>query len=59
MACVYALQEASAQACVWLRRAIGMTNRYAQMARTDSDFDGIRATAEFEALMAQFDKKAD
>ena len=53
-ACVHALQNEVEQSCIWLRRAIDMDKKYVEMARTDTDFDPIRETAEFKALMEEF-----
>jgi hypothetical protein len=39
------------QACTWLRRAIQMSDEKMEMARTDSDFDSIRDTQEFQGLV--------
>ncbi len=50
-ACAYALQSDLEQACEWLHRAICMDAKYVEMARTDSDFDSIRNTEEFQALL--------
>jgi tetratricopeptide (TPR) repeat protein len=56
-ACAYALQNEVTQACVWLRKAIVMSDKYIGMAQTDTDFDAIRDTPEFQALMQEFGNK--
>jgi hypothetical protein len=52
-ACVFALQHDVGQACTWLRRAIQMSGEYVEMARTGTNFDSIRDTPEFQALLNQ------
>ena len=52
-ACVFALQHDVGQACTWLGRAIQMSSENIEMARTDTDFDSIRDTPEFQALLNQ------
>ena len=47
-ACAYALQGEVAEACYWLEKAIQMSAKYIEMARTDSDFDSIRDRLEFQ-----------
>jgi tetratricopeptide (TPR) repeat protein len=54
MTCLYALQNDVEQACTWLRKAIAMSKENAGMAQTESDFDAIRDTPEFKALMQEF-----
>ena len=50
-ACTYALQSQVEDACTWLQKAIARDEKYRQMARTDSDFDSIRAVPCFQALV--------
>ena len=52
-ACAFALQHDVGQACTWLRRAIQMSSENIERARTDTDFDSIRDTPEFQALLNQ------
>ena len=55
---LYALQNDVEQACTWLRKAIAMSDKNIGMAQTDSDFDTIRDTPEFQALMQEFGDKS-
>jgi tetratricopeptide (TPR) repeat protein len=50
-ACAYALLENPAQACRSLEQAITLNEKYREMAQTDSDFDPIRHTPTFQALV--------
>lgn len=51
-ACYYALQGDIEQALENLQNAINLSpDKYREMARTDSDFDGIREDERFEALI--------
>lgn len=53
-ACCYALQQNTSQAVACLRQAIRLSpNQYRQMAKTEADFDEIRAEASFVELMVQ------
>jgi tetratricopeptide (TPR) repeat protein len=58
VACLYSLQNDVQQACIWLRKAIAMSDEYVNMLQTDSDFDAIRDTPEFQALMQEFGNKS-
>ena len=51
LACSYALQGQVEKACDKLRSAIQMNQEYADSARTDPDFDSIRGSNEFQALL--------
>ncbi len=59
--CVYLLARSysglgeSGEACHWLRLAITMNKQYLEDCHTDSDFDAIRETDEFKALLAEFE----
>ena len=48
---LYALQQKTQDACEWLRRAIEMDIKHKNEAQNDNDFDLIRETSEFQALM--------
>jgi tetratricopeptide (TPR) repeat protein len=50
-ACAHALLNHPAEACAWLKKAIALDAKFRQMALTDSDFDPIRDTPCFQALM--------
>jgi tetratricopeptide (TPR) repeat protein len=52
-ACAYALMGKGDEACQWLKKAMALDEGYRQMARDDSDFDGIREEKAFKALMAE------
>jgi tetratricopeptide (TPR) repeat protein len=58
-ACAYGLQKNAEQACTWLRKAIAMSDEYIGKAQTDSDFDAIRNSPEFQALMQEFGNKSE
>ncbi len=51
MACVYAVQGQAKLALDWLARGIEMSERYREIARSDSDFASIRTHPEFVALV--------
>ncbi|BAZ70092.1 TPR repeat-containing protein [Fischerella sp. NIES-4106] len=50
-ACCYALQRNIEQAIEYLREAINLNPEYREMAKTDSDFDGIREDERFQELI--------
>jgi hypothetical protein len=50
-ACAHALLNHTAEACAWLEKAIALDVKHRQMALTDTDFDPIRATPCFQALL--------
>ena len=52
-ACAYALQGQTALACEWLRRALGIHRKYLELCRSDPDFDPIRQTPEFQAIVGE------
>jgi tetratricopeptide (TPR) repeat protein len=52
-ACVYALQENIDLAIENLKQAINLDSEYLEMAKTDTDFDKIRNTLSFQALIAE------
>ena len=54
-ACVYALQRKVDPACTWLRKAIQMDIVNLDKAYTDREFDLIRDTPEFQAVLKEFD----
>ena len=54
----YAALSQMTEACIWLRRAFERDGELVSEALTDADFDPIRETAEFKALMAEFEGKA-
>jgi len=56
-ACAYALQHQVKLACTWLKRAIEMDRKCLEDARNDTDFDPIRETLEFQALVSEFDNR--
>ena len=49
--CVYALMGDEAPACKWLKEAIARDKSSRESAREDPDFDCIRESACFQALM--------
>ncbi len=54
-ACAYALQGKVAEMLPPLRRALELDRyEYLALIATDSDFDGVRGEARFEALLAEF-----
>ncbi len=57
-ACIYALSLQLNNALTFLQKAIALdgTNKYIEMAKTDSDFDAIRDRPEFQALIAQYEE---
>jgi tetratricopeptide (TPR) repeat protein len=54
---VYALQSDAEQSCYWLRKALKLSNQWLDVARTNSDFDSIRDTPEFQALLQEFEDR--
>ena len=50
-ACIYALKEEIKLALKYLEKAIKLNPKYLQMAKTDSDFDLIRDSQEFQTLI--------
>ncbi|MEW5873064.1 MAG: tetratricopeptide repeat protein, partial [Chloroflexota bacterium] len=56
-ACAYALMNDVPQACRWLRLAIQMDGETLDLARTDADFDAIRNTPEFQAVLSSHASK--
>jgi hypothetical protein len=52
-ACAHSLMRNVPGACEWLGKAIALDEEYRQMARGDSDFDGIRETEEFRSLIEE------
>jgi len=50
-ACCYALQDNRESAIASLQRAIELDKSYREMAKTDTDFDGIRDSEQFQALI--------
>jgi tetratricopeptide (TPR) repeat protein len=53
----YAAVSQITEACTWLRRAFERNVEWVREARIDADLDPIRETAEFKALMAEFEGK--
>jgi tetratricopeptide (TPR) repeat protein len=51
LACAYALQEQSGEACRWLEKAIALDEKYCAMAREDEDFEAIRGAGCFRGLV--------
>jgi tetratricopeptide (TPR) repeat protein len=51
--CAYALMQDPAQACEWLEKAIALDATNRQDARKDTEFDGIRQDARFQALLGE------
>jgi tetratricopeptide (TPR) repeat protein len=58
-ACAYGLQGNVEQGCLWLRKAIAISDENFGAAQTDPDFDAIRDTPEFQALMQEFGNKSE
>lgn len=50
-ACAAALSADAEQACVWLSRAVGLRERYREMALRDADFAAIRDHPGFRAIV--------
>jgi len=53
IACVYAVQGKVDEAVHWLGKAIKAHPEFRRQARSDKDFDNIRNSAKFAALMAE------
>ncbi|MFN2286651.1 MAG: tetratricopeptide repeat protein [Anaerolineae bacterium] len=51
IACAHALQNHTAEACVWLEKAITLDASWRDDARTDADFDAIRDAPCLQALL--------
>lgn len=58
-ACIYSLSSQLDNAITSLKKALALdgTNKYIEMAKTDSDFDAIRDRPPFQALIAQYEEK--
>jgi len=52
-ACCYGLQGKIELAIETLQQAISLDSKYQDMAKTDSDFDGIRNDERFRALIGE------
>ena len=52
LACLYALQNDNDDALDWLAKTIALDQHHRDKARTDPDFDPIRADPRFVALMS-------
>ena len=50
-ACVYFLKGEKTLATEALQKAIALDQKYIEMSKTDSDFDNIRESPEFQALI--------
>jgi hypothetical protein len=55
MACTYALQNNAALACHWLRRTLSLDKHYVKTSRNDPDFDAIRDSQEFQAVLKEIE----
>lgn len=53
LACFESLSGLSAESLVHLGQATNLDGTFRELARTDSDFDAVRATLEFKALFSQ------
>ena len=51
LACVYSLKNQKTLAIETLRKAIMLDQKYIEMSKTDSDFDNIRESPEFQQLI--------
>ncbi len=54
LACYHSLHGDLSRSLAALRRAVALDREYSEMAATDSDFDAIRDTREFQGLMDGF-----
>lgn len=54
IACAHALLQQVESACIWLHRAIQLDQKCLEDGRTDPDFDLIRDTPEFQAVLKEF-----
>jgi len=52
-ACCYGLQQNIELAIETLQHAISLDSKYRDMAKTDSDFDGIRDDERFQAVIGE------
>ena len=57
IACIYAKQYQTKNACNWLRRAIQISPENLELIKTDTDFNSIRYTPEYKALLSDFNKR--
>jgi tetratricopeptide (TPR) repeat protein len=58
-ACAYALQGQEIETIKWLRQAFAKDlKHYCELARQDSDFDGVRGKTEFRKLLKEFCDKS-
>jgi tetratricopeptide (TPR) repeat protein len=53
MACLCPLMGKAGEAYEWLEKAIGLDEKYREMARGEEDFDGIREDERFKALVGE------
>jgi len=51
LACAYSLKNEKTLAIKTLQKAITLNQKYIEMSKTDSDFDNIRSSPEFQQLI--------